>query len=49
MKFCLFCVFERVGLICKLGNKRGKIDMKIEFEVKDKLEPFIGDIIGAIN
>ena len=42
-------VFERVGSICKLGDKGGKVDVETEFEVEDGLEPSTSDAIGAIS
>lgn len=35
--------------ICKLGDKKSEVDKKTKFEIKDRLEPSINDVIGAIN
>lgn len=43
------CFFERIGSICKLGDKRCEIDGETEFEVEDGLELSTSGAIGAIS
>lgn len=40
-----FWVFENIESICKLRNKKNKIDVKIKFEVEDELDFSTDDTI----
>lgn len=49
LKPCPLRIFEKVGSISKIDDKRGKVDVEKEFEVEDGLELSTDDVIGAIN
>lgn len=50
LKPCLLCIFKKIRSICKLSNKKYKLDEEIEFEVEDGLELSINDAIrGYVN
>ncbi len=45
----LLYIFERLGSIFKLDNKKCKVDIETEFEVKNRLELYTSNTIEEIS